>query len=207
MIGKNNLVKQFTLALIGTFIAALGIRLIVVSGLGADAISTLVLGLLQHIPLRFGTISLLFNAIVLLIIFFYDRSMVGIGSVINGFGVGLCLNLIDSLGLLHTIPEALAYPSVVVGTVVFGMGTGIYLLANAGSAAYESLMIVLQRVLKVSVKTARIVLDGSFFLAGFLLGGTIGFGTVIVLIFMGPSLELTLNHLPKWQIFRTRKVN
>ncbi|MBO1307584.1 YitT family protein [Enterococcus sp. 669A] len=207
MIGKEHLVKQFTLALVGTFIAAVGIRLIVVSGLGADAISTLVLGLMQHIPFRFGTLSLLFNAIVLVIIFFYDRRMIGIGSVINGFGVGICLNLIEAAGLLHTIPQVLEYPSILAGTIIFGIGTGIYLLANAGSAAYESLMIILQRVLKVSVKTARIILDGSFFLVGYLLGGTVGLGTIIVLVLMGPSLEFTLNHFPKLKLFRVRRVN
>ncbi|MGM0215235.1 YczE/YyaS/YitT family protein [Enterococcus sp. AZ109] len=205
--GKEHLVKQFTLAVIGTFIAALGIRLIVVSGLGADAISTLVLGLMQHVPLRFGTLSMLFNAIVLVIIFFYDRKMIGMGSIINSFGVGICLNLIESAGLLHSIPKFLEYPSILVGTIIFGFGTGIYLLTNAGSAAYESLMIVLQRVLKVSVKIARIILDGSFFLIGYLLGGTVGWGTLIVLLLLGPSLELTLNQLPKLRLFRTRRVN
>jgi uncharacterized membrane protein YczE len=42
-------------------------------------------------------------------------------------------------------------------------------------------------------------------LAGFLLGGHIGFGTLIVLLLMGPSLEMTLNHLPKLKFFRVQQ--
>ena len=85
---KPNITKQLFFAVIGTFIAAVGIRLIVVSGLGADAISTLVLGILQHVPLKFGTVSMLFNGIILVMVFFYDRKMIGIGSIINSFGIG-----------------------------------------------------------------------------------------------------------------------
>ncbi len=207
MIGQATSVKQYMLALTGTFVAAIGIRLIVVSGSGADAMSTFLLGLMEHVPLRFGTVSTIFNGLVLVIIFFYDRQLVGIGSIIKSIGLGICLNLIESAGLLLSIPDFLDYPAVIAGTVLLGMGTGIYLLANAGSAAYDSLMIVVQRLLKVSVKTARIILDGSFFLAGYLLGGTIGLGTLIVLLLMGPSLELTLKHLPKIKLFRTKQSN
>ncbi|GCF93509.1 hypothetical protein NRIC_14000 [Enterococcus florum] len=207
MIGKEKLVKQFTLAVAGTIFAAVGIRLIVLSGSGADAISTLVLGLMQHVPFQFGTLSMLFNILVLTAIYFYDRSLIGIGSIINGFGVGFVLNLMDAAEVLQTIPASMTYPSVILGTVIFGTGTAIYLLAHAGSAAYESLMIVIQRLTKRSVKVSRILLDGSFFLTGYLLGGTIGFGTVIVLLLTGPSLEIALNHLPRIPAFRTKAVN
>jgi uncharacterized membrane protein YczE len=202
---KPNLAKQLFFAIMGTFIAAVGVRLIVVSGLGADAISTLVLGILQHVSLQFGTVSMLFNGIILVIIFFYDRKMIGIGSLINSFGLGFCLNILDWMGILHTIPDGTGYVSIIVGSIVFGIGTGVYLLADAGSAAYESLMILLKRVMNSSVKVARIVLDALFFLTGFLLGGHIGFGTLIVLLLMGPSLEMTLNHLPKIKFFRVQE--
>lgn len=202
---KPNIAKQLTFAIIGTFIAAVGVRLIVVSGLGADAISTLVLGILQHVPLKFGTVSMLFNGIILVTIFFYDRKMIGFGSIINSFGLGFCLNILDWMGILHTIPEGTGLFSIIAGSIVFGIGTGIYLLADAGSAAYESLMILLKRLLKSSVKVARIVLDAIIFLTGFLLGGHIGFGTLIVLLLMGPSLELTLNKLPKLKFFRVQE--
>jgi uncharacterized membrane protein YczE len=106
---------------------------------------------------------------------------------------------------LHTIPDGTSYLVIIIGSIVFGFGTGIYLLADSGSAAYESLMILLKRMLKSSVKVARIVLDAIFFLTGFLLGGHIGLGTLIVLLLMGPSLECTLNQLPKLKFFRVQE--
>lgn len=202
---KPNITKQIIFTIVGTFVAAVGVRLIVVSGLGADAISTLVLGILQHVSVQFGTVSMLFNGIILIVVFFYDRKMIGIGSIINSFGLGFCLNILDWLGILHTIPSGTAYLSIITGSIIFGIGTGIYLLADAGSAAYESLMILLKRLIKSSVKTARIILDALIFLTGFLLGGHIGWGTLIVLLLMGPSLEVTLNQLPKLKFFRIQE--
>lgn len=202
MVGRKISMKQYVLAFAGTFVAALGIRLIVVSGLGADAMSTLLLGLMEHVPLHFGTVSAIFNGTILVIIFFYDRKLVGVGSIIKSIGVGIFVDLIEFAGFLENIPDSLEYPAIMVGTILLGIGTGIYLLADAGSAAYDSLMIVLQRVLKVSVKVARVILDGSFFLVGYLLGGTVGLGTIIVLLLMAPSLELTLKHFPKLKLFQ-----
>lgn len=202
MLGTKTSIKQYILALTGTFVAAVGIRLIVLSGLGADAMSTLLLGIMEHVPLHFGTVSAIFNGIILVIIFFHDRKLVGVGSIIKSIGVGIFVDLIEFAGFLENIPDSVEYPSIIVGTILLGMGTGIYLLADAGSAAYDSLMIVLQRVLKVSVKIARIILDGSFFLVGYLLGGTVGLGTIIVLLLMGPSLELTLKYLSKLKLFQ-----
>lgn len=204
LIIKENRAKQLFFTIAGTFIAAIGVRLIVVSELGADAISTFVLGILQHVPLRFGTVSILFNGIILVIVFFYDRKMIGFGSIINSFGLGVCLNILDWSGLLHTIPKGTAYLTIIVGSIIFGIGMGLYLLADAGSAAYESLMILLKCALKSTVKSARIILDACFFCTGFLIGGKIGLGTLIVLLLMGPSLELTLNKLPKISFFRIR---
>ena len=106
---------------------------------------------------------------------------------------------------MHTIPDGTSYLVIIIGSIVFGFGTGIYLLADSGSAAYESLMILLKRMLKSSVKVARIVLDAIFFLTGFLLGGHIGLGTLIVLLLMGPSLEFTLNQLPKLKFFHVQE--
>lgn len=148
---------------------------------------------------------MLFNAIVLAIIFIYDRKMIGLGSIINSFGLGMFLNLLEAGGILQTIPAGTGLLSIVAGSVIFGMGTGIYLLADAGSGAYESLMILLKQLLNSSVKIARIVLDAVFFLTGFLLGGHVGLGTLIVLLLMGPSLEFTLNHLPKLKFFRVQQ--
>lgn len=181
----------------GTFIATVGIKLIVMSQLGADALSTFILGLMQHLPLQFGTISIIINGLILLLTYFKKREIIGVASIINSFGIGIFMNLLDSLFVSQAINQPFRLPAVILGAFLFALGTAIYLLVDAGSGAYECLMNLIQDQFKLTVKTARIIQDGSFMLLGFLLGGPIGVGTIIILILVGPMLDRMLQVLPK----------
>lgn len=192
------LVKNILLATLGTLIASTGIRLIVLSQTGADALSTFILGIMNHFDIQFGTVSLTINILILILVFFTNRKMIGLASVINAFGLGLFLNGFDAIGILQSIPDGFQYPAVISGTLLFGFGTALYLFTKTGSGPYEFLMQMVQKRFNWSVRTARIILDGSFMLIGFLLGGTVGFGTIIVLLLLGPSLDFFLKYLEKF---------
>lgn len=196
---KNNfLIRRILVSVIGTFIAALGIRCIVASTLGADAVSTFLLGVGHFLPLRFGTLSILFNTLILVLIYLLKRELIGLSSIINSFGLGIFLNLLEDFGILVSIPEQLHLVAVIIGPILFGIGTGIYLLTNSGTGAYECLMVLVIQKLHLSTKLGRILLDGSFMLAGFLLGGPVGIGTVIIILLLGLSLDMTMKYLPQW---------
>lgn len=196
---RNRLADRVFLSLIGTLIVAVGIRLIVLSALGADALSTFILGILNHFSLQFGTVSLLINIVILIVVFFNNRQMIGLASLINSFGIGIFLNLFDWLKILQNLPQGFHYAAVFVGPVLFALGTALYLLTNTGSGAYECLMVLVKNRLGWSVRAARIFLDGIFMLIGFLLGGPVGIGTIIVLVLLGPTLDFFLRKLPEWQ--------
>ncbi|KAF1304878.1 MULTISPECIES: YczE/YyaS/YitT family protein [Enterococcus] len=193
----NRLSTRILLTIVGTFLVALGIRLIVLSQLGADALSTFILGVIHHLPVQFGTVSLLINSLILVIVFFRNKELIGLASLINSFGIGLFLNLFDWLGKAQHLPEGTHYLAVIAGPILFALGTALYLLTNMGSGAYECLMMVVKNQFHLSVRTARILLDGFFMIVGFLLGGTIGIGTLLVLFLLGPTLEFFLQQLPK----------
>lgn len=194
---NNSLSRRLMVAIIGTFIASIGIQLIVASGLGADALSTFFLGLMHFLPVRFGTLSMLFNGGVLILIYFSKKELIGLASIINSFGLGIFLNLLDSLGILSALPAGFHFLGIASGTILFGLGTGMYLLTNAGAGAYECLMVLTTQKLKLSTTAGRILLDGSFMLAGFLLGGPVGVGTILIVVLLGPVLDLTMKQLPQ----------
>lgn len=191
------MVKKIMLAVVGTMIAALGIRVIVLSGRGADALSTFILGIMSHINIQFGTLSLILNIAILILVFFNNRQMIGLGSLINSFGLGLFLNGFDALGVFQSLPFDQPYLFALIGTLLFALGTAIYLHGDLGAGSYECLMRLVQLWTKWRVSVARVVLDGSFMLIGFLLGGTVGLGTLIVLALLGPSLDRFLVLLDK----------
>ncbi|MFV0557552.1 MAG: YczE/YyaS/YitT family protein [Enterococcus sp.] len=197
-LGRNRLLTRIWLALFGTFLVAIGIRLIVLGNMGADALSTLILGLMNHAPWQFGTFSLLINILILIVTFFKNREMIGIASLINSFGIGLFLNGFDFLGILQKLPHNYHLLGVILGTSLFAFGTALYLLTMSGSGAYDCLMVQLKNQFKLSIRAARILLDGTFMLIGFLLGGTVGLGTVIVLVLLGVLIDWFMVHLPKF---------
>lgn len=194
---SSKLFYQISFSLIGTFLVALGIRLIVISQLGADALSTFILGILQYIDTSFGNVSLFINALILVVVFFKQRELIGVASIINSFGIGLFINSFDYLQILGSIPQGFQLVSLLIGVELFAMGTAMYLLTDAGSGAYECLMFVVEKWLGKSLRVARMLVDGTLMILGILLGGPFHVGTLLIVLLLGPSLQFYLKMLSK----------
>ncbi|MDH6363951.1 putative membrane protein YczE [Enterococcus sp. PF1-24] len=178
----------------GSLISAVGIQMFLFANLGVDPISTLLLGILNHTNLRFGTASQLFNVIILILVFLLDRKKIGIGSVINGLSVGFFINLLSQFKIDHYfIGNAFLYG--VLGPIILGIGTGIYLQANLGCGALEGLMMIFSEKFNISVKYIRMFLDLLLVVSGILLGSIYGIGTLLGVILIGPSIEYSLKFI------------
>ena len=96
--GKR-LLRQLLLLLPAWIVLALGIAMSVFSGVGSDTNTSFQQGLGRMLGLQTGTVTLIFNCTVLAIFIFANRSLVGLGSLVIGFGLGPLLNLyLDLLG-------------------------------------------------------------------------------------------------------------
>lgn len=192
------MIRRLQQVLFGSAIAGFGITLFLKAGFGVDPISTLLLGILNFLPIRFGTASQGFNVVVLVVVFLLDRRKIGWGSLINALSVGFFINLCSQLSVINLISNS--YILVVVGPILLGIGTGIYLEANLGCGALEGLMMILSEKTKISVKYIRMGLDLLLVLSGFLLGSPVGFGTIIGVLVIGPAIEYTLRFLARVRI-------
>lgn len=103
--GKR-LLRQLLLLLPAWIVLALGIAMCVFSGVGSDTNTSFQQGLGRMLGLQTGTVTLIFNCTVLAIFIFANRSLVGLGSLVIGFGLGPLLNLyLDLLGkIFPTMP-------------------------------------------------------------------------------------------------------
>ena len=156
---------------------------------GYDTISTFLLGILNHVSVPFWIASLCFNLVVLLIVAIFDRQELGIGSYINGIGLGFA----DWDFLEPVMDEDFCSFAILflVGDfhrpILFGVGAGIYVSSNQGSAALEALTALIYKRTKLTQKTIRIGLDAAMVLIGFGLGANVGIGTLLCIIFIGPN--------------------
>jgi uncharacterized membrane protein YczE len=80
----------------------------------------------------------------------------------------------------------------ILGTLVVGFASGIYLIANLGPGPRDGLMTGCQRVTNLPIAWVRVFLEIMVISIGWLLGGTIGVATVIFAFGIGPAVSLGL---------------
>lgn len=117
----------------------------------------------------------------------------GIGTVLNVIVVGVVLDL--TLLVLDT-PDSLVLRSVMMlaGPLLFGIGSGFYLGARLGSGPRDGIMMGLARR-GIPVGVARATIEILVLVSGWLLGGTVGIGTVVVALGIGPLVHFFLPRL------------
>jgi uncharacterized membrane protein YczE len=86
-------------------------------------------------------------------------------------------------------------PYLLASTVVRGFATAVYVGVNAGAGPRDSLMLAITRRAKVSVRVARMVIEVTVVVIGWLLGGPLGVGTVLFALAIGPAVQFAFRML------------
>lgn len=122
------------------------------------------------------------------------RQKPGFGTLCNAIVIGLVFDLVNGwIGdRLVDAPLALRMALLVGGIVLNGAATAAYLGAHFGPGPRDGLMTGLVRRTGRSVRLVRTIIEGSVLLSGFLLGGTLGLGTVAYMLFIGPLIQAML---------------
>jgi uncharacterized membrane protein YczE len=151
--------------------------------LGLDSWDVLHQGIARQTGLRFGWIVIAVGALVLLLwVPLHQRP--GIGTVSNVIVVGLA---VDAALDLMPAPQHLAVRSVFLaaGILVNGVATGLYIGAGLGPGPRDGLMTGLA-ARGYSIRVARTLIEVAVLALGWLLGGTVGVGTVLYALAIGP---------------------
>lgn len=166
--------------------------LMVVAELGLSPWEALHQGISIHTPLSIGIAGILTGFIVLLA-WIPLRQRPGLGTVLNIMVVGL---VIDGTLLVIETPEPLVARLALMlgGIVIVALGSGIYIGMRLGPGPRDGLMTGLARR-GLSIRLARFLIEGSVLLVGWLLGGTIGLGTVAFAVLIGPLVQFFLERV------------
>ncbi|MFF9407912.1 YitT family protein [Streptomyces anandii] len=164
--------------------------LLVEAGLGLEPWNVLHQGLAELTGLTIGVVSIVVGAAVLLL-WIPLRQRPGLGTVSNVFVVGLAMD-----GTLAVLPDArtlaVRIPLMLAGIVLNGVATGLYIAARFGPGPRDGLMTGLHRRTGRSIRLMRTVVEVTVVVTGFLLGGTIGVGTLLYAVAIGPLAQLFL---------------
>lgn len=175
----------FGLALFG-----IGVSLLLKAHLGTGSWDVLTQGISHHVPLSFGTITIIMSGIVLLL-WIPLRQWPGIGTVANGVLVGV----FTDVGL-RTIPDPsgvwMQILTLAAGLVIIGIASGLYIGAGLGPGPRDGLMTGLHRRTGKPIWMVRTAIEVVVLAVGWLLGGTVGFGTIAVTFLIGPLCQIFL---------------
>jgi uncharacterized membrane protein YczE len=175
---------------LGLLLYGASCALTVRAGLGLDPWDVFHQGISKHSGLTIGVVSIIVGAAVLLF-WLPLRQRPGLGTVSNVVLVGVSMDA--TLALVPT-PHALAVriPLLVAGVVLNGVATGLYISARLGPGPRDGLMTGLHRRTGRSIRLVRTLIEVAVLVTGFLLGGSVGAGTVLYAVTIGPLAQFFL---------------
>jgi uncharacterized membrane protein YczE len=170
----------------------MGLGLIIVGANGLPGWDVFHQGLSERTPLSIGTAVIAVGA-VLLVAMWILKEPIGVGTIANVVVIGLVL---DATVWLIDEPDSwwLSALLTLTGPLVVALGTGFYLGVRMGSGPRDGMMTAMNKR-GITMWKARSGIEATVMVVGFVLGGTIGWGTVWFMIIIGPTVQLAVRHL------------
>jgi uncharacterized membrane protein YczE len=169
---------------IGLGLYGLSSSLLVIGGNGLVPWDVLHQGLEEQTGIPIGTWSIIVGLVVLLL-WIPLREKPGLGTLCNAIVIGGTMDIV-----LGFVPDAqgttLRWACTLGGVLLNGAATGLYIGAGLGPGPRDGLMTGLARRTGRSLRLVRTAIEAIVLILGWLLGGTVGLGTVVYLVAIGP---------------------
>ena len=174
----------------GLTIFGIGETLLIAAGVGVSPWTVLAQGLVAQSGLSIGWSTFLISVLVLLF-WIPLRQIPGIGTIANAVVISIVIEV-----SLPWLPKPdnflLQFTEAVIGVLLVGLGSGIYLTARLGAGPRDGLMTGLQKLTGYPIAWVRTSLEISVVSLGWLLGGSVGIGTLLFAFGIGPAVSFGL---------------
>lgn len=176
--------------LAGLLLFGVGIALMAEANMGLGPWEVFHQGIARQLGVQLGTVSIVLG-IPILAAWYPLGERPGVGTVLNILLIGTATNV--TMGVLPTVtgqPQQLLVMAL--GVVTISAGSGLYLASDLGPGPRDGLMTGLHFRFGWSIRRARTAVELAVLVLGFLAGGTIGLGTVVFALGIGPLVQLML---------------
>ncbi|TYS17980.1 YitT family protein [Rossellomorea vietnamensis] len=177
---------------IGLLVLAFGITLTIKGkDLGIGPWDVFHYGLFLKFGLTIGTWSIIAGLILLLVTGLATKTFPKIGAFLNMLLIGL---FIDFFNFIIPDTSSIIVQSILfaAGTIIIGYGIGLYVSADFGAGPRDSLMLLIVEKTGWKIQWVRNGIEVAVFVLGWLLGGPVGIGTVIIAFFLGSVVGYAL---------------
>ena len=178
---------------VGLFLCACGIVCFLESELGLPPWDVLHQGLAERLGVSFGVANLIVSLAVLALVWLL-RAHIGLATFLNAVLIGsfvIALTRIDAVDALSDESLGVRIALMAVALAFFGIGSALYISPAMGAGPRVSRLLVTSSRLGVRIGAARAAREVAALLVGFALGGTVGIGTLVFAVGIGPAVEVS----------------
>lgn len=193
---------RIVILFVGLCIAHLGVTLFLTAELGSDPFNVLIQGLFRTIDklglipgLTHGYTHIGVSILIIIVLLIVDRSYIKIGTIICMACGGPIIDVFTKL-LRTTVnadsPMMMRIFTNCIGCIILAVGMTIVIKSDAGTGPNDLVAIVISDKLKKKFSIMRVIVDVTFIIVGFVLGGTFGIGTIICACLVGPVAGIVM---------------
>lgn len=198
LIKKNDsvlhILYNIILVTISLFINGLGVYLTIKANVGAGPWDVLNLGLSNTFRVIYGTASITVSFIILAIDILM-KEPIGVAMVIDARVVGKSVDFFNYIHLVSS-PKTLigSIIMIIIGLFIIGYTQVTYMLASLGCGPRDTLLVGLKKRIKgLPIGVVSIILLSCATFIGYLLGGKVGIGTLIIALLAGPIMQFAFS--------------
>lgn len=198
--GKEFIWKAL-MSLIGITLISFGAALSQTMNMGLDPFTAINTGASELLGFTLGNYQLFVNAAILAIILFFDRKIIGWGTIFNLVLVGYMIEFFISMLESFIDPTQFAFIVqlliTVVAILIFTFGVALYMDADLGVSPYDAIAPVITDRVSASYKTVRMIQDIIVVITAWILGGPVGVSTFITGFMAGPLIDFFSNRFTR----------
>ncbi len=186
---RKDIVIHSVIAAAGLFCCGIGIYFTLQANIGVSPWDVFHQGISSHTGMLYGNVSVL-TALIILIVDIVMKEPIGIGMFLDAFIVGKAVDLCAWLGFL---PQQTSLPMgilcMMAGLTITACGMRIYMGCALGCGPRDTLMVALCKRTGLPVGPVTMMIYAVVTAIGWFLGGQVGIGTVLSVLYVGPALQ------------------
>ena len=199
---RKDIVIHSVIAAAGLFCCGIGIYFTLQANIGVSPWDVFHQGISSHTGMLYGNVSVL-TALIILVVDIFMKEPIGIGMFLDAFIVG---KAVDLCAWLDFLPQQTSLPMgilcMMAGLTITACGMRIYMGCALGCGPRDTLMVALCKRTGLPVGPVTMMIYAVVTAIGWFLGGQVGIGTVLSVLYVGPALQT----ICRWTKFDAAKV-
>ncbi len=192
---KKKIIRGWLEIVFGLAIFAAGVHFTIIAGIGLAPWDCLGMGIAKHTPLNYG-MAMTSVSVIILALDLFMKEKIGFGTIIDALLTGNFTNFFIEHSPFKANHLWVSILFILIGLSLMALGQFFYMRAGQGCGPRDSFLIgVGKRLSKLPIGLVEVLIFAIVLIAGYMLGGEVGLGTILTTGCCGIAMQLVFNLL------------